>query len=133
MSKSLRVDVTNFHPHIDIRDNVALLGFARINVVAEEMLPGGEDFELTSYDVTAKILNGKPRVDFRRVPGRKEGSWFDTTHPGNAATREFLTDEIFADSRVKRAAKKALDQLVDDEQMERMVGAATGTDDEIPY
>lgn len=130
----LEITVTKFRSHLDERENVTLLGFATLELRVPDAVENDqgelEDFTLVAYDVNVKLLNGKPRIDFRRVPGRREGTWFDTSHPGSAASRGALTDAVFAHQPVRRAAQRAIQGILDREQSERF---ATGTDAEIPY
>ncbi len=87
------------------------LGFASAKLVIPNALGKDEDLVLFINSIQVKLLNGKSRID---LPQEKsaDGRWFSVVAPGSKATRDALTELIFADPLVSATAHCVLEDAV---------------------
>lgn len=86
------------------------LGYLYAKCVVEGALPGGADLEIGMPDIQVRItVDGKPRIDFPsdvktiRGKAKRVARYFSAS----AASREFLTNAVFALPAVSRAVERA--------------------------
>ncbi len=111
MKTKITLEETRFNESIKLNPEGSIfLGYQYGVLVVEGALPGGEDLKIGMPDLQVRItVDGKPRIDFPsdvktiRGQSKRVARYFSA----NAATREFLTNAIFALPAVSRAVERA--------------------------
>lgn len=102
---------TRFNESINVNpEGSVFLGYLYAELVVADVFDG-EDLKIGMPDLQVRITrDGKPRVDFPsdRKTIRGEERWISRYFTANRATRELLTQLVFALPAVSRAVERAM-------------------------
>ncbi len=111
MNELISLEETRFNESITVNPQGSLfLGYLYSVLVIAGVLPGGEDWKIGMPDLQVRItVDGTPRIDFPsdvktiRGTSKRVARYFTAS----AASREFLTNAVFALPAVSRAVERA--------------------------
>ncbi len=102
MSKpAIRFEDVKFRAHVKVHANSTFLGYADATLVSGDLM-------LRIRGIQVKLLNGSPRMDLPMEQGN-DGKWYPIVFPKSAATRDALTEALFADRVINAVATCVLE------------------------
>ena len=102
MSKpAIRFEDVTFRAHVREHDKSTFLGYADATLVSG-------DLKLRIRGIQVKLLNGSPRMDLPQERGN-DGKWYPIVFPKSAATRDAMTEALFADRVINAVATCTLE------------------------
>ncbi len=104
---AIRFEDVRFRAGIREHASSTFLGYADATLVVPGCLDG-DDLEIRIRGIQVKLLNGKVRMDFPQERGAN-GVWYPIVFPKSAASREALTEALFADRAIGATASCVLE------------------------